>query len=295
MTPHLYESANIQLGKSNEFVRTVETKYADLVRHVTVAIQDWGVDISPCRVVPCLEKLENMQSLTLVGGYWMWDTEDENWDTLEGYLWDYLEKASLKQPLESRVSTNLRSLTLDRSERNGQAAFIHYSHVFIIPQLHNLTLRGFMLEEEDGEIDLRYERQTELQSLRIENSFVNFPALKKVLRAPRALRCLSISHAECFWHHELKNAEYNHATVAEFVEALFLHRDTLEEIQVKVNHIYDNHDNYDMECDSTINAPSFHKHAAQFPVLKRWIGCDRTTLAEYLGSGEFSSSDEDGE
>jgi hypothetical protein len=108
-TPHLYESADIQLGKSNEFVRTVETKYADLVRHVTVAIQDWDVDISPCRVVPCLEKLENMQSLTLVGGYWMWDTEDENWDTLEGYLWDYLEKASLKQHLESRVSTNLRS------------------------------------------------------------------------------------------------------------------------------------------------------------------------------------------
>jgi hypothetical protein len=111
-TPHLYESANIQIGKTSEFVRTVETKYADLVRHVTVATRDWNVDISPCRVVPCLEKLKNMQSLTLVGGYWMWDTEDENWDTLEGYLWDYLEKASLKQPLESRVSTNLRSRKL---------------------------------------------------------------------------------------------------------------------------------------------------------------------------------------
>lgn len=186
-------------------------------------------------------------------------------------------------------------MTLDRSERNGQAAFIHYSHIFIIPQLHNLTLRGFMLEEEDGEIDLQYERQTELQSLRIENSFVNFPALKRVLRAPRALRCLSICHAECFWHHELKNAEYNQATVAEFVEALLPHRDTLEEIRVMVNQSYDNQHNYDMEYDSTINAPSFHKHAAQFPLLKRWIGCDRITLAKYLRSSKISSSDEDGE
>jgi hypothetical protein len=109
-TPYLYESANIKRGKSDEFVRTVAEKYADLVRHVTVEARGWGIDVSPCRVVPCLEKLENMQSLTLIGDYWMWDVEgEENWDTLEEQLWEYLERISLKQPLASRISTSLRS------------------------------------------------------------------------------------------------------------------------------------------------------------------------------------------
>ncbi|KAJ5426804.1 hypothetical protein N7465_001874 [Penicillium sp. CMV-2018d] len=230
-----------------------------------------------------------MQSLTLAGGYWLWDTDEENWDTLEDYLWDYLGKASLKQPVESRVSTNLRSLTLDRSERNGQAAFLHCSSIFIIPQLHDLTIRGFMLEEEDTDIEPQFERQTELKSLRIKKSFVNFMALKKALLAPRALRYLGIGHAEYFWHHELKNAEDNHATVAEFVGALLPHRDTLEEIKVIVD--------YDgcREQTLTANASSFRKHATQFPALKRWLGCDKTTLAHYLNSDEPSSSDEDRE
>jgi hypothetical protein len=110
-TPHLYKSANIQLGKSNEFVRTVKTKHADLVRHVAVVIENDKLEISPCRIVPCLEKLENLLSLTLAGGYWMWDTEEENWDTLEDCLWEYFERASLKQPGESRVARSLRSCT----------------------------------------------------------------------------------------------------------------------------------------------------------------------------------------
>jgi hypothetical protein len=108
-TPYLYKHANIQLGKSNEFVRTVKTKYADLVRHVSVVIDDDILDISPCRIVPCLEQLENLQSLKLAGGYWMWDDESENWSTLEDLLWEYFERASLKQPAESRLSRSLRS------------------------------------------------------------------------------------------------------------------------------------------------------------------------------------------
>ena len=66
---HLYRSANIQLGKSNEFVRTVQTKSADLVHHIAVVVKDYKLGISPCRIVPCLENLENLQSLMLVGGY----------------------------------------------------------------------------------------------------------------------------------------------------------------------------------------------------------------------------------
>jgi hypothetical protein len=69
-------------------------------------------NISPCRIVPCLEKLKDLQNLTLVGGYWMWDSKDEHgekWDTLEEYLWHYIEKASLKQPAATRVAGSLRS------------------------------------------------------------------------------------------------------------------------------------------------------------------------------------------
>lgn len=108
-TLHLYKSANIQLGKSNEFVRTVKAKYAKIVRHVAVVVKDYKLGISPCRIVPCLKELENLQSLTLAGGYWMWDTDCENWGTLEDCLWKYFERASLKQPRESRVARSLRS------------------------------------------------------------------------------------------------------------------------------------------------------------------------------------------
>jgi hypothetical protein len=178
-------------------------------------------------------------------------------------------------------------VTLDRTQRNGQAAFINYSHIFIIPQLHNLTLRGFMLQEEDGKIDPRYERQTELLSLCIENGWVNFPVLKRVLRAPKALRQLTIGQEGCFGVHERDDAEAKKATVAEFVEVLLPHRDTLEKIQVIVNLNYDN-----WGSAPEINALSFQEYATQFPVLKHWIGCDTCTLTSWLGSDEDDENDE---
>ncbi|OKL60534.1 hypothetical protein UA08_04303 [Talaromyces atroroseus] len=293
-TPYLYRWADIKQGKSNEFMRTVSNKYASLVHHVTVVIDDQ--ETSPCRIVPCLDKLESLQSLELTGGYWMWDDEDEDgeeWDTLEEILWNYLERASLKQTAESRVSENLRSLTLDRCENNGQGAFLHYSHVFIIPQLHHLTLRGFMLEEADGDFEPQFERQTELKSLRIERCFVSFPALRSALRAPRALRYLSIGHAEYYSHHELQNVQPNNATLADFMDALLLHRESLEEIRVVVE---DHYGTSHGEFGPTINHPSFHACAKQFAELKRWEGCDRRTLAYYLGGlsyGSSSSSEDD--
>lgn len=125
-TPRLYSCAQIQKGKSNEFMRTISEKheYANLVHKVKVECEDLGFDAnSPCRIVPCLDKLENLQSLALKGGYWMWDTDEpfdeatgekwcnsgEKWETLEELLWDYLKRASLKEPSSSRVSPNLRS------------------------------------------------------------------------------------------------------------------------------------------------------------------------------------------
>lgn len=77
-TLHLYKLANIQLGKSNEFVRAVNTKYVNLVRRVPVVVENYKLGISHYRIVPCLEKLENLQSLTLAGGYQMWDTDGED-------------------------------------------------------------------------------------------------------------------------------------------------------------------------------------------------------------------------
>ena len=144
-----------------------------------------------------------------------------------------------------------------------------------------------MLEAESGEIDPPFERQTELKELRIERSFVSFPALRKILIAPRALSYLSIFHVDDYWYHDLRNAEINHATVAEFVEALSPHRLSLKEIKVAVDS-----DGYGGGVP-TINASSFRNHATQFPALKRWLGCDEKTLADYLNPDEITSSDED--
>ncbi|KAJ5670028.1 uncharacterized protein N7477_005391 [Penicillium maclennaniae] len=119
----------------------------------------------------------------------MWDDkceEGENWEIYERYLWDYLEQASLEQPAESRIAGTLRSLTLDRTENNNQAAFLHSSCLFVNPQLLDVTIRGFMVDEADGEVAAQYERQTELQSLRVERSFIKFRALGKILLALRA-------------------------------------------------------------------------------------------------------------
>lgn len=117
-TPQLYRSADIRNGKSNEFMRTISEKFAPLVYHVSVVIDDPRT--SPCRIVPCLDKLKNLQSLTLKGGYWMWDLDskgtkglrEEKWHTLEELLWDFFERASLKQPAQSRVAKTLRSCKL---------------------------------------------------------------------------------------------------------------------------------------------------------------------------------------
>lgn len=174
-------------------------------------------------------------------------------------------------------------MTLDRSEDNGQAAFLEDSYILIIPQLHDLTIRGFLFEEADAEIDVQFERQTELKSLRIERSFVSFPALRKALLAPRALRYLSIGHVICYRNHELKSGKSNYATVAEFVDALLPHRESLEEIKLVVDE--DDDDVYSGEV-STINDPSFCKHATKLPALKRWLGCDQFTLKEYLNHDE---------
>ena len=237
----------------------------------------------------------------------MWDTDGENWGTLDDYLWKYFEKASLRQPEELRVTRSLRSreslspykqtlkrislihglsVTLNHFEYNGQGAFLHFPYIFI-PQLRDLTIRSFMIEEEHGKIDSLFERQTELKSLRIERSFVIFPALKKILLAPRALSYLSIYHVDKYWYHGLKNAEINHATVADFVKALLPHRLSLEEIKAVVDD-----DGYG-EGLPTSNAPSFRDHATQFPALRRWLGCDRKTLADYLSRDGTTSFGED--
>lgn len=108
-----------------------------------------------------------------------------------------------------------------------------------MPHLHDLTLRGFMLEEADGEVDPEFEGQTELwKSLRIERSFVSFPALQKILRPPRALRYLSVGHVYDFSTHELKIAELNNATLDDFVNALSMHRESLEKIRVVLEAVY---------------------------------------------------------
>lgn len=131
-----------------------------------------------------------------------------------------------------------------------------------------------MVDEEDGDFEEQFQRQTELKSLRIERSYVNFEALKKILLAPRALSYLGIGHVDLFWHHELKDAEVNSAEVPEFVEALLPHRLSLEEIKVVVEKKYG--------WAPTVNDPSFRDHVARFPMLKRWLGCDKSTLVKYL-------------
>ncbi|KAJ5392470.1 hypothetical protein N7509_007960 [Penicillium cosmopolitanum] len=195
-TPQLYGCAHIQKGKSNEFMRTISDKneYANLVHEV-----------------------KNLQSLAIIGGYWMWDTDKDNgtgekWKTLESLLYSYLKKTSLEEPIGSRVSQNLRSLTMDRQERNLDSAALHSSHAFIIPQLHTLRLRGFQIDSDDIEVKPEFERMTELKSLQIERSFVSFKALATALRAPRALQYLGIVHTEEYKHHELYSADSTSST-----------------------------------------------------------------------------------
>lgn len=114
-TPYLYKRADIKQDKGAEFSRTITRNHASLVQHVSMVSKSLR---SPCRVAPGLHKLKNLQSLELVGPYWMWDSDkekgkdNENWAALEKTFWNYLEKASLKQAVGSRVSQKLRSRKL---------------------------------------------------------------------------------------------------------------------------------------------------------------------------------------
>lgn len=322
-TPQLYGCAHIQKGKSNEFMRTISDKneYANLVHEVKVACEDFG--ISPCRIVPCLDKLQNLQSLAIIGGYWMWDTDKDNgtgekWKTLESLLYSYLKKTSLEEPIGSRVSQNLRSckllvpmnkmenqkqtkinsmltkyiVTMDRQERNFDSAALHSSHAFIIPQLHTLRLRGFQIDSDDIEVKPEFERMTELKSLQIERSFVSFKALATALRAPRALQYLGIVHTEEYKHHELYSADSNNATMQEFMDVLLLHRQSLEGIKIDYEEIIFGKWNDDLYPE--INTASFLPYAKEFPKLKRWEGCDNYSLSFFLGDYSYASDLEEG-
>ncbi|CAI7663696.1 unnamed protein product [Penicillium pancosmium] len=292
-TPHLYSCAHIQKGKSNEFMRTISDKneYSNLVHEVKVACEDF--EISPCRIVPCLDKLQNLQSLAIIGGYWMWDTDKDNgtgekWSTLERLLYDYLKKTSLEEPIGSRVSQNLRSLTMDRQEGNLDSAALHSSHAFIIPQLHTLKLRGFQIDSDDIEVKSEFERMTELKSLQIERSFVSFKALATALRAPSALQYLGIVHTEEYKHHELHSADSNNATMKEFMDILLLHRQSLEGIKIDFEEM--TFGEWTSCHPPEINTASFLPYAKEFPKLKRWEGCDSYSMSVFLG-GDSDASD----
>lgn len=99
---------------------------------------------------------------------------------------------------------------------------------------------------------------------------MSFAALRSVLRAPRALRCLSIEHKEAYSH-----SEPNNATIPEFLDALLLHRESLEEIRVGV-------DAGNGVSALTVNDAYFQPYADQFPKMKRWEGCDQDNLNEFL-------------
>ncbi|KAJ5630177.1 hypothetical protein N7528_003834 [Penicillium herquei] len=286
VTPYLYQSADIKQGRSNEFIQTISNKHADLVQDVKVVVEGRLRDrISPCRIVPCLKKLKNLRSLQLTGGYWMWDDtreKGEKWESLERLLSEYLESLSLRVPSEARVSHHLRSLTIDRYENNNEGAFLDFYHVFIIPQLRDLTLRGFMLGHIDHEMGPVYERETQLKSLRLERSFVCFPVLAAVLRIPRALKYLSIGHAEDFQMHETDSLEENTATLDDFMDILLLHRESLEGIKVVREEVYARRSGRPQR-DIIINHPSFQSCASQFPKLKRWEGFDSLSMITFLG------------
>ncbi|KAJ5173037.1 hypothetical protein N7492_005630 [Penicillium capsulatum] len=278
-TLRLYRSACIQRGKSNEFMRTIDCKYADLVRDVFVDASGVWDEVSPCRIAPSLEKLPNLRSLALEGTFWHGNAtseEEEMWQTHQDRLWGVLENASLEHSPGSRILQSLRSLTIDLVEGNGQTWFLDSNIVFLIQPLHELTIRGIMFEEEDGEIEPEFHRQTDLKTLRIERSHINFLGLRNVLLAPRGLTHLVLEHDSCKSHHELGNATITKATVDEFVDALSIHRESLQEIHFSERN----------EENQTINDDSFAPYATRFPVLRHWVGCDVFSLRYYLNDFE---------
>lgn len=159
----------------------------------------------------------------------------------------------------------------------------------MIPQLHELTLRGFRLQEYLCKTDNQYQRQTELKSLRLGRCFVGFPALEFALRAPRALQYLSIGHAEEYKWHDFGRANANNATLGQFMDCLLLHKDSLEGIKIIHEEIYVASKRY----VPSLNDPSFQEYARKFSKLGCWEGCDRASLERFLR--EPSSFEDDGE
>lgn len=159
----------------------------------------------------------------------------------------------------------------------------------MIPQLHELTLRGFRLEEYRRKMDKQYERQTELKSLRIERCWVAFPVLEFALHGPRGLQYLSIGHAKDYkWHH-YGAANDNDATLDQFMDCLLLHRDSLKAIEI----IHEEVDPVRRHDTPSFNDPSFQEYARHFSKLECWEGCDEHSLARLLrGRSSFEDDAE---
>jgi hypothetical protein len=121
-TKRLYKSVSVRHGKAESFSQTIGQKtkaYAPFVRHLSIDYDqshvdrgNWKWGLSPCTLAPCIEKLDNLQSLSMCGGYWHWDdrgVDAVKWDRDQSRMEDVLERMSLQQPAETRILQNLRS------------------------------------------------------------------------------------------------------------------------------------------------------------------------------------------
>ncbi|OJJ45157.1 hypothetical protein ASPZODRAFT_18063 [Penicilliopsis zonata CBS 506.65] len=316
--PFLYKSVCIQASKCDfENVLPTIGKYSNLIH--SLAIDTNRSNLSPCRVAPYLNATAKLQALALYGGYWMWDGEDERWATLEADLYGFFT-------LQTGIQSNLRSLTLDRVEKNGQAAFLQSPVVFQITTLQKLTLRGFLLDASSTAIEARLHRSTDLTILVIERSYLAFPALRNILHAPRALRRLTVSHDRSYGSHELGFVDQHEARLAELIDVLLLHRNSLEELNfAEEDMIYneeapfgyswqkgsqrdsiyadlsiieddrngdtddeddEDEDEEDEDEEDEDDGDDFKVYAKQFPSLRHW-DCDVDGLRIYLNDPEY--------
>jgi hypothetical protein len=242
--PHLYESITLKPGAAPTFESAIsnDTKRKSYVKEVHVDYVNTAPDaptLSACTHAPLYSTFHNLEALNLYSGFWHWDDSEQDgrervlWDTDQNRLTSLFEQAGLSKPVEERIWTQLRVVTLDLYEQNGQGWYCPFEPaIFLVPSLEELTLRGCRFWDGDGNdlLNSPYRGTTALKKLALERSYIYHTSLYNFLTMPKALTHLSLEHYQSFWHHEMGNQPETSHRVQDYMNAFKLHQHSLQSL-----------------------------------------------------------------
>ncbi|KAL1620710.1 hypothetical protein SLS54_006066 [Diplodia seriata] len=148
-------------------------------------------------------------------------------------FFDMVRQASLHTPPPERVLTKLTTLRLHfkpiGTPEHRWEPGPELLHVFLSPTLRDITLHRCSLENVSASLDeiqcAAFKKSTPLETLRLQDSWISVPVLRRILSLPRRLKTF-------FLNDGLSMSPSIFSSVDDWTEMLSQQKDSLEEITI---------------------------------------------------------------